>query len=87
MSRTKPVHAWRVVLARYAVGVHEERNDDRVSLEGLDPVAALKTLLAVDPQAPPVSESTSDDEFCPKRMNGARCRLKRGHLGPCQFNL
>lgn len=29
-------------------------DDDRVSLEGLDPVAALKALLAVDPDAPPV---------------------------------
>ena len=32
----------------------DERDDDRVSLEGLDPVAALKALLAVDPAAPPV---------------------------------
>lgn len=28
--------------------------DDRVSLEGLNPLAALKALLAVDPDAPPV---------------------------------
>jgi len=32
----------------------DERDDDRVSLKGLDPVAALKALLAVDPDAPPV---------------------------------
>jgi len=32
----------------------EDKPDDRVSLEGLDPVAALKALLAVDPDAPPV---------------------------------
>lgn len=31
-----------------------DRDDDRVSLEGLDPLAALKALLAVDPNAPPV---------------------------------
>jgi hypothetical protein len=31
-----------------------EQDDDRVSLAGLDPVAALKALLAVDPEAPPV---------------------------------
>ena len=31
----------------------DERDDDRVSLKGLDPVAALKALLAVDPDAPP----------------------------------
>lgn len=32
----------------------DDRDDDRVSLEGLDPLAALKALLAVDPAAPPV---------------------------------
>lgn len=31
-----------------------ERDLERVSLEGLDPVEALKALLAVDPEAPPV---------------------------------
>jgi hypothetical protein len=30
---------------------------DRVSLEGLDPAEALKALLAVDPDAPPVDEA------------------------------
>jgi len=32
----------------------DDDEGDRVSLEGLDPVAALKALLAVDPNAPPV---------------------------------
>lgn len=32
----------------------DTRDADRVSLEGLNPVAALKALLAVDPDAPPV---------------------------------
>jgi hypothetical protein len=43
--------------------VDKEREDDRVSLEGLDPVAALKALLAVDPDAPPAEEDgASQDE-------------------------
>ncbi len=33
--------------------------DDRVSLDGLDPAQALKALLAVDPDAEPVKQ---DDE-------------------------
>jgi hypothetical protein len=32
----------------------EDPTEDRVSLQGLDPLAALKALLAVDPDAPPV---------------------------------
>ena len=36
-----------------------ERADEPVSLEGLDPKEALKALLAVDPDAPPVDD---DDE-------------------------
>lgn len=31
-----------------------ERDPERVSLEGLDPVVALRALLAVDPDAPSV---------------------------------
>jgi hypothetical protein len=34
-----------------------EDNANRVSLEGLDPEEALKALLAVDPDAPPVDEA------------------------------
>jgi hypothetical protein len=33
--------------------MEQDKTDDRVSLEGLDPVAVLKALLAVDPDAPP----------------------------------
>ncbi len=34
--------------------MQDERDPDRVSLAGVDPVAALRALLAVDPDAPPV---------------------------------
>jgi hypothetical protein len=41
----------------------EDRADDRVSLEGLDPKEALKALLAVKPDdEPSKSEDDSDDE-------------------------
>jgi hypothetical protein len=38
----------------------EEDREDRVSLAGLDPQAALKALLAVDPDAPPADKNASD---------------------------
>jgi hypothetical protein len=44
----------------------ENRDGDRVSLDGLDPVAALKALLAVDPDSPPVAEADEPSEQ-PKR--------------------
>lgn len=49
--------------------VDKNRDDDRVSLEGLDPVEALKALLAVDPDAPPVDEAA---EGKPERESAER---------------
>lgn len=48
----------------------EARDDDeeRVRLQGLDPVSALKALLAVDPDAPPADEH-DDDAPKPKRAD------------------
>lgn len=43
----------------------EHKTDDRVSLEGLDPVAALKALLAVDPGAPPANSLQDDSDKKP----------------------
>jgi hypothetical protein len=40
--------------------MRKEREDERVSLEGLDPEEALKALLAVDPDAEPAGGD--DDE-------------------------
>jgi len=40
----------------------EELKDERVSLEGLDPVAALRALLAVDPEAPPADNGKPEPE-------------------------
>ncbi len=40
----------------------DERDDERVSLEGLDPEEALKALLAVDPDAEP-DRAEDRDEF------------------------
>lgn len=40
----------------------DNRDDERVSLNGLDPTEALKALLAVDPAAPP---ATKDDDKKP----------------------
>lgn len=38
----------------------DKRDLDRVSLEGLDPEAALRALMAVDPDAPPVDDSQDE---------------------------
>lgn len=54
-------------------------DDDRVSLDPLKPTQALKALLSVDPDAP-----EDDDDRCPKLVGTHRCRLPKGHLGPCQ---
>ena len=40
----------------------DDKPDDRVSLKGLDPLAALKALLTVDPDAEP-AEAGNSDEF------------------------
>jgi hypothetical protein len=40
----------------------DDSRDQGVSLEGLDPVAALKALLAVDPGAPPANSLQDDSE-------------------------
>jgi hypothetical protein len=40
----------------------DDRDDDRISLQGLDPVAALKALLAVDPDAPPANSLQDDSD-------------------------
>ncbi|MEA2376220.1 MAG: hypothetical protein QOD13_127 [Thermoleophilaceae bacterium] len=40
----------------------EEHDDERVSLHGVDPEEAIRALLAVDPDAEPVTE---DDEAEP----------------------
>lgn len=37
-----------------------ERDDERVSLDGLDPEEALRALLKVDPDAEPVAEADDD---------------------------
>jgi len=39
----------------------DDKPDDRVSLKGLEPIAALRALLAVDPDAPPADAKGKDD--------------------------
>ena len=48
--------------------MEHEKTDDRVSLEGLDPKEALKALLAVDPDAPPVdaTDEQQTDRLSPE---------------------
>jgi hypothetical protein len=62
--------------------VPKDQDDDRVSLAPLDPVDALKALLAVDPSGPPVDEAGR----CPETSMDKPCRLAAGHYGPCQFD-
>ena len=61
-SRRNPVAPpiGRPPVAVSSCGMKQDKTDDRVSLEGLDPVAALKALLQVDPDAPPSDEGSSD---------------------------
>lgn len=42
--------------------MEQDRDDDRVSLEGLDPEAALRALLAVDPESEPVDDQDEQPE-------------------------
>ncbi len=44
----------------------DARDDDRVSLEGLDPVEALRALLAVAPDTPPSGEHDEAKQPPPK---------------------
>jgi hypothetical protein len=44
----------------------EKREEDRVSLDSLDPETALKALLAVDPKTEPVEKRERDDDDAPE---------------------
>lgn len=47
--------------------MHDPHDDERVSLHGLTPDEALRALLSVDPDAPPVEngDETDDEEEAP----------------------
>jgi hypothetical protein len=59
--------------------------DERISLAGVYPEDALRTLLKVGPDAGPVEHVAPPEERCPKTWMGKRCLLKAGHFGPCQY--
>lgn len=44
----------------------KDRDEGRVSLEGLDPEAALRALMAVDPDSPPVDDDQDEPKSEPQ---------------------